>query len=98
MKTVSNLYGTITKQYLKEDGVGYTVLYSVEHKGMTFKYTSCVEGRTAARLLMKGIHQWYLDTALVCKPYSIEAMKYAFYFFKETDNETGNETRKKHQT
>ena len=82
MKIVSNLYGTITQQYIQEDGVGYTVLYSVKHKGMTFRYTSCVARRTDARLLLRGIRQWYMDTALACKPYSIGTMKYAFSTFQ----------------
>lgn len=82
METVSNLYGKVTQQYIQEDDGKYIVLYSVAYKGMTFTYNSSVERRTDARLLLKGIHQWYMDTALGCKPYSIGAMRYAFYTFQ----------------
>ena len=82
-KVYDTSYGIVTHQYLQREDELYTVLYTVEYEGDTYIYTANVEALIDARLLlMRGIHQWYMDTALGCKPYSIEAMKYAFYTFQ----------------
>ena len=84
MKTVYDTsYGRITKQYIQRDDALYTVLYTVKYEGDKYIYTADTETLIDARLLLKGIHQWYMDTALFLKPYSIGAMRLEYDSYQE---------------
>ena len=89
MKNVHNTsYGVITKQYTQRDDGLYTVLYTVEYEGDTYIYTADTVKIEDARLLLYGIGQWYMDTALLLYAhYSINAMRLAYDSYQERGRE-----------
>ena len=81
-KVYHTSYGMVTNQYLQREDGQYTVRYTVEYEGDTYIYTANAVALIDARLLLYGIGQWYRDTVLICRPYSIGTMRYAFSTFQ----------------